>query len=521
MTTSASAAFEVDGKPFSFASVYHEISSMTFPEDVSVWGDKEKRLVSEVYNGWLWGTRAAEPVVDFCGDMNLNHGLGLLNCVIMNKIYTLPKDNGSICDLLPHTPLVHLSKRPVLELNQRQLFDQVECLQLSWGVVVGNHEHLPGRCELVISLLMARLGHLTQRAYSASSSDLNFDDYKVELPRSACAAAGSGGGGGGGASSSSIISPLQTTPVIYCIVTRKFIRRLVCLFLVLLRSLKIITDAQIADDLEEKRIEDLKGVFQQHHVESSEDTFMLLQQMVHLAPGMRLVYRTEFAGMYNDVSQVIYCHYPNFSRTPALPLNLISESSIQTLPLVCQLLPQIPIYYDDDDYIQGLTLQKLKFATMCKVDGDKYRDLKPDYSSRARRRLKKVRNNNDDDDDEGDEEEEDYEDEAGNNNNNNKHVEYVTQFAWLISCATIFLLETTIGTSATDQVGWVVENKILVSPTPSLLPLLHYYDIKNGSGLVMQGGDSNNGGAGGLAAADAKLMRKHMLSGHAHTEFII
>ena len=26
--------------------------------------------------------------------------------------------------------------------------------------------------------------------------------------------------------------------------------------------------------------------------------------MVQLAPGMRLVYRTNFAGMYNDVSQV-------------------------------------------------------------------------------------------------------------------------------------------------------------------------------------------------------------------------
>ena len=39
-------------------------------------------------------------------------------------------------------------------------------------------------------------------------------------------------------------------------------------------------------------------------IESSDDFFALLQQMVYLAPGMRLVYRMDFAGMYNDVSQV-------------------------------------------------------------------------------------------------------------------------------------------------------------------------------------------------------------------------
>jgi hypothetical protein len=34
------------------------------------------------------------------------------------------------------------------------------------------------------------------------------------------------------------------------------------------------------------------------------DFYNVLQQMVTLAPGLRLVYRTNFAGMYNDISQV-------------------------------------------------------------------------------------------------------------------------------------------------------------------------------------------------------------------------
>ena len=58
---------------------------------------------------------------------------------------------------IPHCPLVHLTVVPVRELSQRQLLDQLECLQLSWGCVMGAHEHLPLRCEGVLKALMARM----------------------------------------------------------------------------------------------------------------------------------------------------------------------------------------------------------------------------------------------------------------------------------------------------------------------------------------------------------------------------
>lgn len=97
--------------------------------------------------------------------------------------------------------------------------------------------------------------------------------------------------------------------------------------------------------------------------------------MVQLSPGMRLVYRTNFAGMYNDVSQVsahsfpsasrthadtpwgkvVYFHYPKFARTGQLELHDICKSSIHSLPLITQLLPDVPIVYDDDTHIPGLT----------------------------------------------------------------------------------------------------------------------------------------------------------------------
>ena len=61
---------------------------------------------------------------------------------------------------------------------------------------------------------------------------------------------------------------------------------------------------EVAPDVPEAMRETLTNMLKQHHVESSMDFFTELQQMISLAPGMRLVYRTNFAGMYNDISQV-------------------------------------------------------------------------------------------------------------------------------------------------------------------------------------------------------------------------
>ena len=117
------------------------------------------------------------------------------------------------------------------------------------------------------------------------------------------------------------------------------------------------------------------------------DLFALLQQMVHLAPGMRLVYRMDFNGMYNDVSQVrrrhtpqpssersgeltrrvlyakvVFFHYPQFQRRAQAPLQQALLCAINTLPIVLQLLPEIPIVYDDDDAIPGSPRISYRFA---------------------------------------------------------------------------------------------------------------------------------------------------------------
>lgn len=52
---------------------------------------------------------------------------------------------------------------------------------------------------------------------------------------------------------------------------------------------------------------------------------------------------------------MVYFHYPEFCRKPQLELAETLRSAAHTLPLVRQLLPDVPVAYDDDATIPGLT----------------------------------------------------------------------------------------------------------------------------------------------------------------------
>ena len=168
-------------------------------------------------------------------------------------------------------------------------------------------------------------------------------------------------------------------------------------------------------------------MLKQHHVEASLDFYNVLQQMVTLAPGLRLVYRTNFAGMYNDISQVVYFHNPKFARQPQLPLDEIPLSSINTLPLMTELFPDIGVFYDDDPTIPVL-MQKGLEGRSARIPETIDEFVRPSKRQAT---------------------------EAGQS----------SHFAWLICCSSVFLLDTAKGL-------------IWGSADTTLLPLL---------GLIVQG----------------------------------
>lgn len=137
------------------------------------------------------------------------------------------------------------------------------------------------------------------------------------------------------------------------VISRKSLRQAICVLLVLCRICDIVEGAKTPPEGDPTQRTALLETLRQHHIEASMDDFNMLQQMMFLAPGQRLAYRTLFAGMYNCVSQVIYFHHPRFSRKPQLELARIPESPMHMLPLIRQLLPEIGIVYDDDSHVPG------------------------------------------------------------------------------------------------------------------------------------------------------------------------
>lgn len=55
--------------------------------------------------------------------------------------------------------------------------------------------------------------------------------------------------------------------------------------------------------------------------------------------------------MYNDISQVTYFHYPDYVRSPQIKANEMHTSAMNALPCICCLVPEIPIYFDDENHM--------------------------------------------------------------------------------------------------------------------------------------------------------------------------
>ena len=159
---------------------------------------------AELWHEWLWGTDCIAPVEEACGDMNQMHMLGLL-LSFFEALDDTPQ--MTISGLLPSVPLVHLYRKPVAAYTLRELTTQVECLQLSWGCVL-SHSELPN-VNRALKGLMGRLGSIAQHAFSESDSVLDDQQY------------------------------ITTIPDEHFIVTRKYLRQMICVFFILFRSVSV------------------------------------------------------------------------------------------------------------------------------------------------------------------------------------------------------------------------------------------------------------------------------------------
>lgn len=69
--------------------------------------------------------------------MRFQKGVGLFLCVALSYANDSAEDLPA---LLPNSPLAHLIPGAICDWTQRQLMDQLECLQLYWGQIMSAHE---------------------------------------------------------------------------------------------------------------------------------------------------------------------------------------------------------------------------------------------------------------------------------------------------------------------------------------------------------------------------------------------
>ena len=164
------------------------------------------------------------------------------------------------------------------------------------------------------------------------------------------------------------MTPRNDAGEVLYILTCKTIRTMLNVFLVLFRAIEIAMNAVplpvTAEDnshllsahgagtsVPARFVERVANMIKIYHVEASLDQFNVMQQLFFLAPGQRLVYRHNFAGMFNDISQVVYFHYPDYVRAPQVSIDVMQNNAMNSLPCLMNIIPQLRVMYDDEPWL--------------------------------------------------------------------------------------------------------------------------------------------------------------------------
>jgi len=172
----------------------------------------------------------------------------------------------------------------------------------------------------------------------------------------------------------------------------------------------------------------------------------------------------------NILYQVVYFHNPKFARQPQLPLKEIVSTTINALPLMTELFPDIQVFYDDDPIIPILT--KLSDHQGVETQDQNIPDTIQEFV-----RPPKLQNQNEHD-----------------------PTQKIKKFAWLICCSTVFLID-------------MEKRTIWASPDDSLLPLVSIFLT---SEMLKSQTEEIDNSSKGILLRQQKKKAADMSSAHGH-----
>jgi len=259
-------------------------------------------LPENTWDRWLWRTDAAEPATVDCL-LNEMHLLGLL--IARYRALREPK----LADHVLNIPLItHLRSR-VYALTPRQLRDVVQDLQMHWREYLEDAT-LTDELADTVDACMVRFGDINLKPTPC-------DDVTMAEPNG---------------------PPVR--------LSQQCIRWFVSVFFVLYRHLHAFHNCQrpgAADGALVPQIEEF-------HLQAGQETFNRYTMYMDLPPAARLIYRQDFAGYYNCISQVVYFHFPSYDRRVQQPLARVRADNhpIHTLAPLLEMYPDIHLRYEDE-----------------------------------------------------------------------------------------------------------------------------------------------------------------------------
>lgn len=133
--------------------------------------------------------------------------------------------------------------------------------------------------------------------------------------------------------------------------TKAAVRKNLNVLMVLLRSVHIHSIAAHPGSALHEHVTG-QHLITKHHIFAGSDEFNIISMHWDLPPASVLTYFHDFAGMYNNVSQVVYYNYPAYcKRNPMLskPDEITSGTlgPLYILPALRQMYPDIDVVYLD------------------------------------------------------------------------------------------------------------------------------------------------------------------------------
>ena len=245
-------------------------------------------LPDTLWEEWLWETDPQEPAEL----LNKNHLIGLLLARFRGR------HRSHLANCIAAFPnIVHQSTN-VAEFTLKHVRDQLDDLQLHWGVYVLDIEG----CHELLDALMTQFGRLCEQPKHDDSESVEPDGS----------------------------------------ISVSALRHFLSIFLVLYRHLWLWSKSH------EYKV-DTTVMLNKYHVEASTEMFDTHSMIAQLPPAARLLYMQDFKGMYHNLSQVVYFHFPDYDAPLQLPIeDLQRGETYHALAPLYQLYPDIPVLMEDE-----------------------------------------------------------------------------------------------------------------------------------------------------------------------------